>query len=107
MAEVDFESARTALIRLKEAGHHIGPYLMSGAQRATWWLLPLRTGYRVAGVAGVTVRFAGWELLAPAPGRYVNDRTWILPDTSSAQRRVLTAADDLRNALERRSTPCR
>lgn len=100
LARVDFRLARTVPGQLRDNGHHIGPYLASGVERAIWWLLPLGTGYRLTGASGVTVYDAGAELLAPAPGKYLGDRLWILPDRENADRNALTSAEDLRAALE-------
>ncbi len=100
LAQVDFRLARAALGQLRDSGHHIGPYLASGVERTIWWLLPLGTGYRLTGTSGVTVHGTGRQLLAPAPGRYLDDRLWILPDQNSAGRYTLTSAEDLRAALE-------
>ncbi|MGX8905466.1 hypothetical protein ACR820_09600 [Streptomyces netropsis] len=104
LVEVDFELARSAMRELTEFSEHVGPHLVSGMERATWILLPIGTAYRLTGVKGVLVHAAGWPLLAPPPGRYVGDRTWVLPDSDGDERdgepwKRLTDADPLREAV--------
>ncbi|KJY43685.1 hypothetical protein VR41_01960 [Streptomyces sp. NRRL B-1568] len=101
LVQLDFTLATVVVTHLKAHGHHIGPYLMSGAQRTMWWLLPLGTGYRLAGIRGVTVCPTDWPLLAPPPAKYLGDRVWVLPEPLAPGRRPgLTAPDDLRAALD-------
>ncbi|MEU2515200.1 hypothetical protein [Streptomyces syringium] len=106
LVEVDLELARGAMTELTEASEHVGPHLVSGMERAAWVLLPLGTSYRLAGLKGVLVHAAGWPLLAPPPGRYVGDRTWVLPghgghggDEEGEPWKRLTPADALREAV--------
>ncbi|MGI5531129.1 hypothetical protein ACQEVX_28230 [Streptomyces syringium] len=99
LAQISFGLACTALTQLRADGRHIGPYLMSGAERTVWFPLPLGTAYRLAGTRGVTVQPPGWELLAPSPGRYLGNRLWIVPHTVHAPT-TLTTTDDLCDALD-------
>ncbi|MFI1971936.1 hypothetical protein BLA24_02180 [Streptomyces cinnamoneus] len=96
LARVDLEPARAALARLHERGRPVGPCLLARAARATWWLLPLGTGYRLLGTGGVTLLPVGHELHVPPPTRYVRDRVWLVP----ARNGSFTHPEDLREALE-------
>ncbi|GAA2722831.1 MULTISPECIES: hypothetical protein [Streptomyces] len=96
VVRVDFALAVAAVRQLKGAGRHIGPYLMSGAERAVWWLLPLGTGYRFAGEGGVTVHPGDWALLSPPPTKYVGNRVWVLPEETPP---ALTSPGELLGAV--------
>ncbi|MEU1783632.1 MULTISPECIES: hypothetical protein [Streptomyces] len=74
----------------------LGPYLMSDAERAMWWLLPLGTRHRFAGTEGLVVYPNDWALLAPPPARCVGGRVWVLPP----EHPVLTPAERLLDAIE-------
>ncbi|WP_414167733.1 hypothetical protein ACMATS_10115 [Streptoverticillium reticulum] len=100
LVRTDFTLGTAAVSRLKAGGAHIGPYLMGGAERVIWWLLPLGTGKRLAAVTGVAVHPRGAEIFAPPPGRYLGDRVWVLPDQAGERWNTLTSADDLRAALD-------
>ncbi|MEV4437559.1 hypothetical protein AB0K09_00840 [Streptomyces sp. NPDC049577] len=100
LVETGFWLSRLARTWLRENGCHVGVYLVAGAEHSTWWPVPLGTGYRLVGVFGATVHPAGWELRAPAPCKYLADRLWILPFENPGQCTTLTAAADLRAALQ-------
>lgn len=66
-----------------------------------WWPLPLRAGCHLSGLPGVSVCPTGAELFVPPPGKYPGERVWAMPDQGEGEVPVtLTAADDLREALE-------
>lgn len=99
---VGYDLSRRAAARMAARGRHVGPRLISGAQRTTWWLLPLGTAYRLADLHGVTVQPTDAPLLAPAPGKYAGECTWDLPgdeDSQNPQWKRLTNADELRSAI--------
>ncbi|MEH6376343.1 hypothetical protein V7793_18760 [Streptomyces sp. KLMMK] len=103
LVRIDFTPATAAVTGLRARRRHIGPYLMGGAEHAMWWLLPLgeeSASGSVAGFPGVTPYPKGSELFAPPPGKYLGDRVWVLPDPAEGQWATLTAAAELREALE-------
>ncbi|MFE5868832.1 hypothetical protein ACFQ6V_09280 [Streptomyces roseifaciens] len=96
LVELPFETGRKAMAVLDEQHFHIGPYLLSGIDRAMWVMLPLGTAHRLSGAPDVIVRPPGWQLRAPAPGRY-SDRLWLPP--SGGRKPELTNTGALLAAL--------
>ncbi|GHG78218.1 hypothetical protein [Streptomyces griseocarneus] len=101
LAWIDFTLATAVITELKARCRHIGPYVMGGAERAMWWLVPLGTGYRLAGAPGLHVYPVGAELFVPPPDKCLGKRVWVLPESDAdTPTAALTAPDDLRQALE-------
>ncbi|GHC41717.1 hypothetical protein [Streptomyces cinnamoneus] len=102
VVQVDFALATAAVAELRAQGHHVGPYLMSGTERAMWWLLPLGAGRGFVTEEGVIVYPPGWALLSPPPGKYLRDRVWVLPEEEEGdgQGPRLTSPGSLRAALD-------
>jgi catechol 2,3-dioxygenase-like lactoylglutathione lyase family enzyme len=84
--------------RLQESGVLAGPMLAGGAEGLAWWLIPVGSGDRFAGIDAVTVHTDGWPLNSPQPGRYAGDRTWLIPP--QPDRPQLTDPDALHLAIE-------
>ncbi|MEU4211171.1 hypothetical protein AB0F13_14450 [Streptomyces sp. NPDC026206] len=102
VVQVDFALATAAVRELRAQGHHVGPHLMSGAERATWWPLAPGAGRGLAGVDGVIVYPPGWALLSPPPGKYLRDRVWVFPEEEEGDGEGprLTSPGHLRSALD-------
>ncbi|MCC2276094.1 hypothetical protein LKL35_11805 [Streptomyces sp. ET3-23] len=100
LVRIDFTLATAVIAQLKARDRHIGPYVMGGAERLMWWLLPLGVGRRLAGTPGLAVYPAGAELFVPPPGKYHGERVWVLPEgDGNASTPALTSPDDFREAL--------
>jgi hypothetical protein len=85
--------------RLDESGAPLGPVMTSGIAGLAWWLLPVGSGPRFAGINEITVHSTGYHLAAPRPGMYVGERTWTVPPDDKHPSR-LTDSAQLRVALE-------
>ncbi|MEV5510608.1 hypothetical protein [Streptomyces orinoci] len=104
IVQMDFALARIVLERLRDSGCPVGPCLINRAARASWWLLPLGTGYQLSGTKGVQLLDAGHKLTAPLPGAYDPDRLWSSPP-GGARRPV--RPEELRFALAAAQRACR